>query len=995
MSDPFFERIARIDAIIAKGPVACVYDRDLAELLSNDTLTGYFFNHLSDPAWLEPLTQAGKFKQVPAPVKNESEGTVGFPAWPQGEYLKRIASLAPNQVCRVIAELPSTDNPRVSVDIIDVALAIDPGLSVGLVPRVIVAIRTPYGVLWPQKVGSLVSYLCRERQISAALALAEAVLEVIEDPKQKEVEADQTPFDNLLEPRARFDLWEYEQILSKNIPDLVDATGDRALTLLCDLLDRAILLSDRRGSERRPQDLSFIWRPAIEEHQQNLNLGLKHLLVSAVRIAAERIARKYPNSVPGLVQQLEERGKSWEIFRRIALHVLQLFPELAPDLMRERLLDRELFDDAAMRHEYFLLQKRCFGRLPNEDQNRILMWIEAGPPNREEHRKSWGEFIGRSVTEEEDERYARQWKRDRLAPLQQYLDDTWKALYAAFATETGQPEHPEFVSYTEGGAFGPRSPIAGQELKEMSPAEVVEYLSAWQPSGDPIHGASIEGLARDLTAVVAERAQECAEAVAEFERLSEPTYIRGLIEGFQRALKEKRQFPWEPVLDLCQWAVTRERDIPGRKAEFFEMDPHWGWTRSTVVRLLTAGFASEENPIPFEMREQAWQAIEPATHDPDPTPEQEQRYVKGGVKEEYRSRGINVQCQDPLTNAINSVRGVAMETVVKYALWVRKGFEKSGNGDVLLARGFDAMPEVKKVLDEHLDTNAEPSITIRAVYGEYLPLLQLLGRKWTEENTARILPRNKIQFWHAAWDTYVCYCAPYDDVLDWLEEEYEFAVEQIGTHNHEWGNAEAPDYSLARHLMTFYWRGKVEDQGRLLDTFYNRAHGKLRGQTLNFVGWSLRNTKEPIPGEVAQRLKTLLERRVDAARQHPEGAAEELREYGWWFASGKFDDDWSLHQLLEVLRLVGWVEPDHLVVERLAEMSGTKPLQCIEALKMIVEGDKRGWGVLGWRDKAKEIVRAARKSGNREARETGEDLVNLLGSRGHFEFGELLKEPIA
>jgi hypothetical protein len=92
---------------------------------------------------------------------------------------------------------------------------------------------------------------------------------------------------------------------------------------------------------------------------------------------------------------------------------------------------------------------------------------------------------------------------------------------------------------------------------------------------------------------------------------------------------------------------------------------------------------------------------------------------------------------------------------------------------------------------------------------------------------------------------------------------------------------------------------------------------------------------------------------------------------------------------------VGWVEPDHLVVERLAEMSGTKPLQCIEALKMIVEGDKRGWGVLGWRDKAKEIVRAARKSGNREARETGEDLVNLLGSRGHFEFGELLKEPIA
>ena len=134
---------------------------------------------------------------------------------------------------------------------------------------------------------------------------------------------------------------------------------------------------------------------------------------------------------------------------------------------------------------------------------------------------------------------------------------------------------------------------------------------------------------------------------------------------------------------------------------------------------------------------------------------------------------------------------------------------------------------------------------------------------------------------------------------------------------------------------------------------------------------------------------------MGAARERPEGGAEELREYGWWFASGKFDDEWAIDQLLEVLRIAKWVAPDFSVVERLADLSKAMPVKCIQALTMVVEGDPKGAGVFGWRDKAKDIIRAARRSGNPESRRMAEDLVNLLGSRGHFDFGELLKEPIA
>jgi hypothetical protein len=303
------------------------------------------------------------------------------------------------------------------------------------------------------------------------------------------------------------------------------------------------------------------------------------------------------------------------------------------------------------------------------------------------------------------------------------------------------------------------------------------------------------------------------------------------------------------------------------------------------------------------------------------------------------------------------------------------------------------MPEVREVLESHLNPENDPSITIRTIYGQRAPWLQLLDEKWAQKNTELIFPRTNPGFWHAAWDTYIGYTAPYDKVLDWLKDEYAFAVEQVGSHGHGWAQPQAPDNSLAQHLMSFFWRGKLEYESDIVGSFYRRADAKLRGHALNFIGRSLRNTKEAIPKKIAERVKELWARRVEAAKQQPEASAEELKEYGWWFASSKLDDEWSIHQLLEALRLAKRVEPDHLVVERLVDLARTMPRPSIWALEMIIDGDTKGWGVLGWSDKAKEIIRAARKSGDPVARRSAEDLVNLLGSRGYFDFGELLKEP--
>src|SRR5437660_8268252 len=97
---------------------------------------------------------------------------------------------------------------------------------------------------------------------------------------------------------------------------------------------------------------------------------------------------------------------------------------------------------------------------------------------------------------------------------------------------------------------------------------------------------------------------------------------------------------------------------------------------------------------------------------------------------------------DPATYSINTTRGEVMHALVRYAWWVRLHLEKESGGKARAARGFDEMPEVRSVLEKHLDAVLEPSIAIRAVYGQRFGTLYFLDRNWAMANINRIFPRD-------------------------------------------------------------------------------------------------------------------------------------------------------------------------------------------------------------------------------------------------------------
>ena len=211
--------------------------------------------------------------------------------------------------------------------------------------------------------------------------------------------------------------------------------------------------------------------------------------------------------------------------------------------------------------------------------------------------------------------------------------------------------------------------------------------------------------------------------------------------------------------------------------------------------------------MPFELRHIAWEIVKALTEDPQPTPEDEARYI-----------GEN---GDPASLAINTVRAEAMRVVICYAFWVRRhlGHTSSGLGEIV--HNFESMLEVKEVLDAHLDPAREPYLAVRAVYGRWFPWLFDLDREWAISRIPAIFPKEEtLQHKHqAAVEAYLALCDGHDPVFEALGEEYSNAIERIGIDLSPWRGVEDPEKRLAVHLMALYWRG--EDQGSTMQVAFS------------------------------------------------------------------------------------------------------------------------------------------------------------------------------
>ncbi len=970
-----------------KKPTPDQVSRALVQL-GQDAHRRYFFDRLSNPEWIAALRDKGVFRHPPKLVRDDAKGTVAIPPWPEARYLARMATLEPSLVRDVIAEVPDEGNVSVYEDFADATVAMPPEVSVTLIEKAKKWAQAPYQFLLSEKLADLGVKLAEAGFQEPALDLFRALLRVLPDARKRAPQIDGDEIALPPEPTSRIDSWRYEQILTKAVPKLVAAVGLGAVAMLCDLLEDAVRLSLRDPAKSAPEDLSHIWRPAVEDHPQNSVPGLKSLLVSAVRAAALQSIEKDSGQLEALVAVLRARATNWRIFTRLILHVLCTVVDPPMSLVSFVLTNHDLFDSSTCRHEYVQLLRKHFRNLAGDDRAKIMSWIQ-NPPSVEEF-KTWHRgLFGKDLPDAQALLHAKTWQRDWLARLGDSIPEEWLPRFKELVTETGEPQHPDFPSFTT-SFVGPSSPKTSQELAEMSVRDLVEYFRTWQPS-NRFMGASREGLGTQLSSRVSEEPQRFASESLAFVGLH-PTYVRSLINGLTEAVGKKKEFDWRPVLLLCDWVLEQKDERAVGEAPYWvEEDKDWTWTRTAIAHLIEAALRQQTDVIPFALQKAVWAVLERLSDDPNPTPEHEARY--GGSN------------QDPVNMAINTTRGVALLSVTYYATWVRKNIEGFADGKERVARGFDEMPEVRRVLEKHLDPEVDPSLAVRSTYGMRFPWIHLIDPSWATQNAARIFPKDPSQrrLWEASWEAYLNFCNPYDDVLEPLVEHYRTAIERLREPDAPERKSANPEAQLAAHLMGYYWRGKLSIDGDdgLIRGFFANAPEKAKAYAVETIGrwlFQIKQAKESVEPSAQKRLVTLWQWRLDEARtsSNPSMFAREAIAFGWWFRSGVFNAEWVIEQLELALMVASggaseiFEHGSYAILEPLAEASQQFPLRAVRCLDLLSASGHRSPHIFFSFAEVRPILENAMKAGG-DAAEIATRLINELGRRGNMQFRDLLR----
>ncbi|MCA9421262.1 MAG: hypothetical protein KC592_09595 [Nitrospira sp.] len=960
----FFVTIADLDELIRNSTPANVH-LVLAQLGHIEHYR-YFFEHIEDPAWIPALKTEGIFR-TPPPV----EGTLN-PRWAASEFLVRVADRAElKEVMNALTDIAdalaqqTVPNPLIVRDLVDALFKLPAEHSIPFVPKFKKWASQEDGIFFWRRLGKLTVHLAEGGKSEEGLALLSALLAV----ERAQPNGEQEYLFRLVKPRIR--IHDYCRIVEKDLPPVYERSGPELFDNLCSILQRAAKFSRRSRSSNEWDDNFIAWQPDLSFHDEDDREDVRSVLAVTTLNIVESLLRDGRAEITSVVEDLEARR--WLIFRRLALYILANTTLAQRDMIASRLTHEPTFREGNIQREYNKLLHVGFGCLTPDEQQIILNWVEAGPENVEQLIENYIARTGQRPSPEDIEKHRLRWQWKRLWPCHTELPPNWRKRYDALIEEFGEFESlPRPMREASLIAGGEREPRTKDELRTFTAEALREYLLTWTPDRTSFPYPTRSGLAVVLTSLVEANPVLYANTSSKWRGL-DPTYLHGIVRGFVKALQSDRPFAWEPVLSLCSWILDQPHIVPEQSFDRWEADPDWGGTRWWIVELLRVGFQHETFGIPIELREIVWRLLETLTLDPDPEMDKEEEDFNRPSHSMHR--------------AINSVRGRAIEGILFYPNWI-----KVQTGEVGPAR----LPsEAREVLEKHLDQTRDPSLAIRSLYGRWLPWLLVFDRGWGISAVSRIFPHDDEPYWLAAWNGFICFNDAYEEVFQPLQPVYAQAITQLGRPTEEEDETRSiREERLSCHLMTFYWRGHylLEEETGLLHLFFTEAPDKIRAKAHEFIGRSLANTPDPIESVALNRVQILWEWRIEQARLNPISHQAELRAFGWLFSASKFGVRWAVDNLLSVLRLTKTIDPDDQVVECLPDYSARFPIEVLDCVRLLIEGQNSSIELSCWGEDLRRIFSQTRQHPEFQVRQTSDAVIELLGRLGHLDYRDLLTD---
>lgn len=959
MKKLFYDSIYNIDKLKSKDTLSDEQIKWLLNKINDLKYFRYFFYNLDNHLFVAKLP----FRQYISNALSDENTNRSFYV---GEYLKRIAKKDSKNVSRIILASKPKDS-RINSTLLQVILLLDIKDAIKLAHYSIDHLICK-GLFEGKIISDLVIKFINEKKTTQALLIFDFVTRPISrsiaQPPLKEL---QSP--NREEAEGRLEEYEFKELMQEAFPKLLEIYPRKVIHILERNLKVALDIESKSTKTKRREDYSYIWRPAIEEHEQNYNFGrIKELLVSKLRDSLKYDSTKGDKHY--LHSLLQRYMKSrYTIFKRLALYIYCEDIEAYANHIQEILLNKKLLEDHRIRHEIYRLLKQSYPKMKVDVQRFILNWIDAGPDT-----KWWIDWrIKEEIVRPSEERiseFSDHWRLEKYWIIREHLASLYPErvkIIDQLEKKLGTPEHPDFPSWHESTTYGYESPLSVVEFLRKNDAELIEILNNPPPVKelDPIF--KHQGLGMVFAEAIKqepERFLRFASSLSSNKVL--PVFIGHYFQGLREAwgvAKDNWKPNWSAELDVLSSLVANTGSITS----------DWTADERSGVRLHLCRFiellVSDRSRVLDDTALSGIKNILLAMlGDPDPDADSE-------IKNYATNR-------DWPFISLNHTSGQVLHTLMRYCLCYARIHPNVGNR-------FEQ--DVKTKLENVFENETRPSVF--SVFGTYLANLWYLDAEWTKNNLSKIFPENNRILFNAVWDSYLKFNNVYKDVFDSIKQYY---LRSITTGIKEGQISEFDLTRLAQHLSLVYWNGweDVTDNASTVTAFFLKAPLKLRVDFVRQIWVGLEEMKktgqlirEPQAWVKAKELWFFRAEKAISVEGHNR-QEDEISAYLDWLSACPENVD-TMENLISI-SLRKWKAQYHsgAVTEYLALQSTNYPSICVKLLNVFFS---RPWDKSYYyfdEKEVRQIMENALSKGGDSAKIAAE-IASKLGEYGRFDFKDI------
>lgn len=927
--------IARLEALAAKEAPSSADVNLLRTAFPQDFLTQErFFSLLGSPAWLPHLYEAGLFSKPVEPEKDEEAGTVAFPAWPASTYLVRVAAAAPAETLRIAEAIPTTSNPRINLNIVEVAQLLPPGDAVRLTARIASSASSWY-VIAPERYAQLAVSWARSGYGDQALEVMSALLAYTDNTQ-----------------RSSTDTYELTELLQAHNAVLSEHVGlawlERLAAALATRVEAAAPRSEMIGgseSGEKPaevfrEDLSSIWCPDLEVIDTPHVAGTRELLTEAVRDAARHLAA---DDLTGALRVVD--SYPWLIFRRLHLHVLEHAAAPAAVPVVDALTDRVWINAGGVRREWLRLARSHATALDPGDLHRALSVIEAGP---DRDRIAPRQLASGTVpTAEEVEQRESTWRRDRYAAFAAALPAAYRQRLRQLITRWGPApsldDSPGRLMVWRGEEA---SGAAVEDLAGKSAADLVDYVQQWTPT-PTMFGTDAADFAGRLSAAVTAQALLYQADALLFAPLGEE-HLAAVVEGFTHAVEDGQPLDCTALLQLTTRVLHRTRTDGSHELH------------RALARFWLAALAYTSTSIPANHRDELLDVLRALADNLAPPSD---------------------TASDTNLARWSQAQEAAVRAVIAWARWQR-GHE----GDIGAA--FALLDALLTAANQPASPAAQP---VGTGIGALIGPLNALNPTWTARHIAALFAPQTL-LGRAAWHAYLNSSQLDRDTVGLLMNTYRRAAQTPpeGDSHHQ-----ALHQRLGDHLVALYLAGLIALSDTALTDYFTHCSADTAAHLAASIGRTIHSSD--LSPQTAARIQQWWEWRLNAARDRLQpGPADTRREeiptlLGPLLASEAFPVAWRLEQLQAVFQMRGDLGSDKRVFTFLAELADSNPGPSLDLLALWVPTlDQYTWVPQVRESEIRQILLAGLRSATHQ--QIARDIINRFAYRGYLQFSPLLND---